>query len=154
VLDHGFARLGFADALIAFCSRVDPDWEDAIGQYGYEKAKDELPWFRPRLVEIGMLARLYIDPDVWILPVERRLAAWRRISNAPVVVSDVRFHNEADWIEGNGGTLIAVERPGHLPETTTVEELLLRCDDTVENGGDLHDLSVEVANLVEVEWLP
>ena len=51
------------------------------------------------------------DPDYWTKAWEAALAELPD-RNAHILVDDVRFHNEVDAVQRNGGVLIRVERPG------------------------------------------
>jgi len=51
------------------------------------------------------------DPDYWTKAWEAALAELPDRS-AHLLVDDVRFHNEVDAVQRNGGVLIRVERPG------------------------------------------
>ena len=50
-----------------------------------------------------------VHPELWIRHAQRRLDNYRRVS-VNVVVTDVRFPNEADWLRANGGELWHVLR--------------------------------------------
>jgi energy-coupling factor transporter ATP-binding protein EcfA2 len=51
------------------------------------------------------------DPDYWTKAWETALVELPD-RNGHILVDDVRFHNEVDVIQRNGGVLIRVERPG------------------------------------------
>ncbi len=54
-----------------------------------------------------------INPDLWVWMLDqRRHRYWPGGFSGYYVVSDVRFENEAEYIRGNGGAIIHVERPG------------------------------------------
>lgn len=119
---HGYVRLAFADALRDALLRVNPlvgrghlRVSDVIATVGWEGAKGSPsgPEIRHLLQEFGMAVR-DTDPDFWIRSVMRRSAALRE-DGTPVVVTDVRFPNEADAIERQGGILVRIDRPG-LPD--------------------------------------
>ena len=50
--------------------------------------------------------RDHFAKDVWIWSIEKRLAS----APGPVVITDVRFPNEAEWIRSHGGEVWFVER--------------------------------------------
>lgn len=54
-------------------------------------------------------ARHTISPDVWIWPVANK---WDQLKNVPgfkgMVISDLRFDNEAEWIKSQGGIVIEI----------------------------------------------
>lgn len=103
-----------------------------------EKFRTILQWwgteFRRRmfrddywLVKLGETVDRYADQDVVL------------------VVTDIRFPNEFDYIKSRGGLMVRVERPGiargdglnevHPSETALDEET--RWDSVIENNGDL-----------------
>lgn len=52
--------------------------------------------------------RSLVHPDLWLLLMERRMAK----TSSGLVISDVRFDNEAAWLASKGGLLIHILRPG------------------------------------------
>lgn len=105
LLDHGWLRAAFADQLKA-------DVEKCVGcplrGPGADATQKEL--WRPLLVEYGRLRRQQ-HPDYWIWQLEANM----KMACGPqdkVVITDVRYANEANWILAKGGILIFVDRPG------------------------------------------
>jgi hypothetical protein len=82
-----------------------------------------------------------LDPDFWVRPVIKeanRLAD----QGKPVVITDVRFRNEADVIDHAGGVLIRIVRPGLDDRDTHASETELDrrwCDFALMNDGTLED---------------
>lgn len=133
VTEHGFTRLAFADALKQTMIDLDPIVEcgngygalesvrltDVLGpDLDWELAK-EMPEVRRLLQAHGVALRDHVDPNVWV----NAVALKAEQIPGPVVVTDVRFPNEADWITQVGGTLVRVIRPSlvstdeHISET-------------------------------------
>ena len=56
--------------------------------------------------------RNLINPNIWLMIAENNL---NRILNAGkiMVISDLRFLNEAEWIANNGGCIVSVARPNN-----------------------------------------
>lgn len=50
--------------------------------------------------------RIMVHPDVWVWAADRQ---W--LQHAHLIVPDIRFNNEAQWVEDRGGVLLMVERP-------------------------------------------
>lgn len=119
IKDHQFVRLSFADALKDAVSvifgwdrqmlegdtkesrewreKVDPWWSD---KFGYQVT--------PRLMmqKMGTEAgRNVFNDEIWIHTVARRLKDYEN-----VVIPDVRFKNEIDFIINNGGFIVQVTR--------------------------------------------
>ena len=128
VRNHGYTKFAFADALKdatstifmwprgllegdsnasrAFRERVDTWWSNKLG---YEVT--------PRLIlqKMGTEAcRQGIADNIWIAALEKRMHGYQ-----DVVISDVRFPNEIDFVRSVGGVIIRVRRG----EDPTDEEL-------------------------------
>ena len=76
--------------------------------------------------------------DIWVASLQRRLHALE----SPVVVSDVRFPNEAEAIRDADGILVRIERPGAVGSGHVTETALegFVADHTIVNDGLLQDL--------------
>lgn len=97
----GFHRAAFADELK---NDVEPLAKKLGLDLHYAEDKE---LFRPVLVEYGRAARKK-DPDIWI----NRLA---RYEQGNVVITDVRYSNEVEFITDNGGIVFRIERAGRGP---------------------------------------
>lgn len=152
---HGFTQTTFAGPLKALAYRINPivvvygaprnevlRLQDVIAELGEEEAK-KLPEVRRFYQELGTQARIVLGEDVWV-------DAWQRTyySLAPdrdVVVTDVRFPNEAFRIAELGGELWRVERPGFdngIGTTHLSEQYVegLRVDKRFVNGSTIEHL--------------
>lgn len=158
IYDHGFARYAFADPLKRAALRADPivtaglgplepsvRLSDMVRAYGWERAKQE-PEVRRTLQEYGMAIR-DLDEGFWLRQVMTRAAHETR----PVVITDVRFPNEAHAIRAAGGLLVRIagarqDTTDTHPSETTLDHW--PTDLFVPNFGDLGDLRAEAAHLV------
>ena len=83
-----------------------------------------------------------INKDLWLLCAERAIA-----SSPNLVISDVRFDNEAKLIRSKGGIVICVNRHDaqevseHISESGVSEHLI---DMTIENEGTIEQLQALV----------
>lgn len=80
-------------------------------------------------------------PNVWTQLLARRVAEERP---AAVIVTDVRFNEEAEWIIANGGTILEITRPGFGPANGHISESGIDrkyISHTLSNGGTVRDLS-------------
>lgn len=96
--------------------------------------------------EIGMDYRKH-DPDYWIKYLQNRIA--RKLTSnchAKFVISDVRFQNEADFIQKHGGYLIRVVRPDLVSDDNHISEIE---GDSIEVDIEIHNDST-IQNLVQV----
>lgn len=145
---HGFHRVAFADRLVTFVERIDPVFAGLVAGHGdYETAKRAHPYIRNRMGEVGNAARELIDSHIWIDQVEDEVHDLG--PDRPVVISDVRYLSEAQWIEDNGGTIVAVRRPGlgfTHPESRAISSTAALY---LENDGDVHMLRERVDMLAE-----
>ena len=88
-------------------------------------------------IKVGNMFRDEIHPDTWLN------SALATTSKHTLIVTDVRFENEAEAIRDRGGSLIKVVRKGVLPRDSVSDRELLyyeHWDLTVENDGTLEDL--------------
>ena len=165
VKEHGFTRIAFADPLKAVARELDPVVDvhqatpyvvqrirlsDVLGPDDDWETAKELPEVRRLLQALGVAVREHIDSEVWVDAALVKAAA----VPGPVVITDVRFPNEAERVRWDGGKVVRVNRPG-LPQTdlhiseTALDDLV--ADYVVGNGGtvaDLHESADEVARLV------
>jgi len=178
VNDHGFKRLAFADALKAIVAELNPIIEafntEAYGEArewrlgeelrhcktdtdptGWEHAK-AMPEVRRLLQAHGVAVRNHIGDNVWVDALMRK-ASWLLAEGQPLVVTDVRFPNEADAIHNKGGIVVRVNRPGtadgtnatdlHISETALDE---YEFDLVVDNTGAIDALSGAAAYAVDL----
>jgi hypothetical protein len=125
VSDHNFQKVAFADALKDAVSVIfgwprdllegDTDesrkFRETFDTFWSDRLEDDIT---PRYVlqKFGTeAARNSFHDKIWIYALEKRLANIK--SN--IVVSDVRFPNEIDFIRSIGGKIVWVKR-GSLPE--------------------------------------
>lgn len=158
VRERAYTRVAFADPLKEMALSVDPliPAGRVIGQrihvrlsalvrdVGWEYAKDTYPEVRRILQSIGQTQRDF-DVNYWLRVAERKLDSAKRW-NMPVVVTDVRYLNEADMLRARGFRMIQLIRPAwhHNPmnpqaaEHTSETELDgYGADITIYNDGDL-----------------
>lgn len=109
-LHHDFRQYAFADPMkdmltMTFGDKFrDGDREQPIAWLG--KSPRQLT--QTLGTEWG---RDQVHPDLWVLIANEQWKA-RKARGESLVVSDVRFANEAKWILDQGGTLIEIIRPG------------------------------------------
>lgn len=85
------------------------------------------------------------DPEYWIKAMRERIA-WADgipLPTPAIVITDVRFGNEADLIREMGGQIWRIHRPGHAiasNHVSTVSGKEFAPDQTVINSGTLDEL--------------
>jgi hypothetical protein len=161
----GYTRFGFADAVREEVSKSFEDYY-AIPQFPdhilacwlscatlgkdvlYEKpmygpARQLLQWW-------GTEYRRAEDHAYWINKCHKAIQA--SIGPKPVVISDIRFLNEAAWIERWDGIVWRIERPGLKSDGHRSEDEcnMIRADYTIHNDGDLQHLANQVLTALEV----
>ena len=113
LVEHGFAEVSFAAPIkraIATAFGIDirdlelPDFKEA-----------NLPWLgrSPRylLQTLGTeWGRKMVNSEVWMILAARQIERARELGHVGVIVSDVRFDNEADFILARGGLLWRIWR--------------------------------------------
>ena len=60
---------------------------------------------RPFLVTWGTHVRRKLDPDIWIKKIQDSIE-----ENSILIVPDIRFKNEFDWVKNNNGYMFFVDR--------------------------------------------
>ena len=168
---HGYSRYAIADPLREMLEMINPIVDvdrrsgdaihlaDALADGGWDRAKRGCSEVRRLLEATGQAARDALGKYVWMYALEHRTSrdSIRLGSrNSDVVVSDVRYENEFQWLGNdaydlNGGeALVRVERPGIGPVSDHVSAGVLSYPDyTIVNDGSLDDLYAKVDALVE-----
>lgn len=167
---YGYTRVAFADKMKAALYALNPwitprDVKSGVefkqfptGTWKLQAIVDDVGWDRAKMLpEVrGLLQRLgtevgrdVLGEDIWVE------AAWKALDvplyAARVVVTDVRFENEARWVREHGGQVVHVSRPGygawngHKSEAGVVREPM---DWEVANDGGLGDLRSKVEGLM------
>ena len=145
----GFKKLAFATALKREVQRMLDVSSEKGGSVVDDKDKAK---YRPMLVAWGQIKR-NIKPDYWI----RKLATtYNRVCAEDIVITDVRYKNEIDWIHQMNGIVIMIARPGVGPandeEKRSFGEILAGdktgIDYTIVNDGSLADLKLKTKALM------
>lgn len=155
---HGFTRVAFADPLRQAALALDPfvgrptlpgqvpplndvRLSDVIETIGWEAAKDSVPEVRRILEAFGTDSIRTLDEGFWVRMAVEKIQA----TDGPVVVTDVRFPNEADKIRELGGIVVRIIRPSQEPTgpahrcETSLDEY--REDMTFYNASTLDDFT-------------
>lgn len=112
-------RCGFADLLKEDLEKL------CRTQFGFSAFTDDphqKETIRPLLVAYGTHVWRKKDINHWINKMKPTVDFFTA-AQRDVIITDVRYDNEADWIQNElGGTLIYIERDGTLPANTEEEE--------------------------------
>jgi hypothetical protein len=142
--NYGYKRIAFADKIREFLYETGPDYiKYLVDEIGWEKAKQNRT-VREMLQTTGVGARNVFGEDFWI---NQAFSGLRDLDN--VVITDVRFTNEADYLKSYPGSqLWRVERNGVKAVNSHVSETQLDnypfIDQTFVNNGTIADLEVLV----------
>ena len=140
--DFTAAQAAFADNLreeVARATGVSPDQ--------FEVDKDR---WRPILQWWGVeFRRHYKGEDYWIRQMTEKLLA---MDEQVVVLTDVRFRDEADYVNRSGGHVLRVERETGLQDSHSSETDLDSYEefsDVIRNDGSLEDLERKVSEYLD-----
>ena len=111
-------KSGFPALNISFATELkkdlDPFLKEKLNISAFTDNTSEKDIIRPMLVCWGTDTCRKIDPDFWIKKIEKQVKS--SINNKIIVViTDVRYENEAKWIKENGGFVIHLSRMGQKP---------------------------------------
>ena len=147
----GGYRYSFGDPIRAMLAPLGVDMSDPYWQARKEESIPALGVSPRRMMQtLGTeWGRQLINPDLWLIMAHQRL-----LQNGPgMVVSDVRFDNEAAWIRKHGGRIIHVIRPDTKAVEAHASEDGIEMQDTdarLFNSGTLEELQLSVRELLRV----
>lgn len=159
--NHGFTLTSFAGpikgALNAMHGWNSGHWEDRAWK---ERVLPELGVSPRRLAQTfgTEWARDLIHKDYWLLLAKERWSNYQLTAKHTggqypgLVITDVRFDNEADWIRSAGGTIVRIERDDVPPVAAHQSEsgVTPHCnsDAILPNNGSISALTNRVAWLI------
>lgn len=113
---RGLHCLGKGDTRTVAVQSLSDPIKSIAKTMGWNGIKDDLG--RLLLQRIGTeCGRECISEDIWITHMEK-IRRWAMDPGGILIIDDVRFENEAEWVRENG-VLIHVQRPGHTGLTGT-----------------------------------
>lgn len=164
VRQYRYTRLAFADPLKEMAIAVDP-WiptgygvtvrlSRLIADTGWDYAKERHAEVRRFLQHLGQAQREH-DEDYWVRALRSKVNA-AQAWNLPVVVTDVRYPNEADMLRTRGFRMVRVVRPAlrelplqaarHASETALDD---FRADVEIVNSGSVEELHRLMTGVVQ-----
>lgn len=93
--------------------------------------------------------------DYWVDKVNDSFEAVR--GESLVIVTDVRFKNEAQWVKSNNGLMVNIKRDNALSNDSHVSENQLNdypFDFVVDNNGTLEQLNKQADILIQKYGIP
>jgi hypothetical protein len=113
-----FMRVAFADPIRCILLALNPIIAPgpfflarAVRELGWDKAKRQYSEIRRYMQALGEAGRETLGEDVWIRRAAQTVAVARQHGTARIVITDVRYENEAEWIESIGGYVLRIEWP-------------------------------------------
>jgi hypothetical protein len=152
---HHYDRVAFADTIRTLLLAMDPlvmhgdisfRLEDIVESKGWETAKIEYPEIRRLLQDLGVGGRELLDDNVWI-----NAALKDFDKDDKIVVTDVRFKNEAARIKNMGGQVWRINRINIGPANDHVSEIDLdywQFDAVITNNSDMPNLIKQIRALL------
>ena len=150
---HGYIGVAFADPIrnMLYSLLIEAA---ADVSYMHDRQLKELPIpglgvsYRHLAQTLGTEWGRSVSGDLWLsITRERVKNHFDHHQGRPVVISDVRFQNEAEWIMEAGGEIWRIEREeaepvrGHVSENIAALPHFCR---VIENHGDIDDLTAFV----------
>lgn len=117
-------QCSFGTAVKEICSYITSDERSTYNSETkkYEKAKGLSITRREFMQKLGTDVARAIDKDIWIKYLANNIFDDKGKLVRNVIIDDVRFKNEADFIVENGGLLIRLEgNPGEIDEVVGTE---------------------------------
>ena len=133
VRQHGFRKYAFADPVKEICKimfRLDLEQlHDPVRKEQLDERWGMTPRTMMQKVGTDMIRNMWGE-DFWVRNMNARVPSH---GSDRVVVSDVRFRNEADWIQQKGGILVRVvdgtqqcdNHPSETEQLSIKEDILL-----------------------------
>lgn len=151
---HGYTRVAFASPVRDILMHMNPlvtrdglRLRDLVEAQGWDTAKRQFPEVRELLQRLGAGVRAALGESVWLDHALRRVDAL----SGPVVVSDVRYRNEALALRNRGFALVWVQRHGVGPVNAHPSEVDIPvelADTVLLNHGGIPELHEAVDALV------
>lgn len=156
VQDYGYSRIAFADIIKTAVYRLNPivtydgmRLAHVVDLEGWEIAKSA-PEVRRLLQVMGSeVGRELIDPQIWV-----ELTLHNAGINDKIVISDVRYKNEAEeikWKFGEVWRVSRIEKNNPINAHRSESDLdSWNFDQYIPNNGTIGDLREEVAKCLKV----
>ena len=150
LLGSKYNQRAFADPMRKALYKLNPRVtqllrvRDVVDEYGWDTAKTLFPELRQQLQVIGTeVGRHMIHDDVWV-----DIALRGVLPEDDLVITDVRFRNEAVAIKKLGGQVWRIVRPGVGALNSHISEHALddwEFDRIINNDGTIENLMKAIA---------
>lgn len=150
-----FVEMALADPIVNMIGSLFADC-DIDGAWAIERSLKELPTrlgysYRQLAQTLGTEWGRHLSPDFWLRVLALRLRE-PHIEVQNVVISDVRFPNEADFVKARGGVMVRVLREQPTTARHHASEVhtdMLSVDTELLNFGSQATLLDQVERLVQ-----
>lgn len=149
VAEHGYRKLSFATVLRELAS-LNEGWRRDLEQYGYASAKQDFPYFRQYLIDLGEKIRSY-DPVYFVKALAQQITDMD--PDRPWVVDDVRKQVEVNFLGDMGFRFLQVAADGSRPADQLGLTLPTKSLTVVNSKGGLWMTKVRISRMINVsEW--
>lgn len=151
---HGFETYALADPIKRGLKAMFNLWSPHVDGGRKETPIEHLGGLTPRYLmqTLGTeWGRNTVATDIWIRMAKRKFEFFSHIRVDAVVVPDVRFDNEANWIREEGGVIWHIYRDASGAGDTHESEAGVTVkpgDAAIQNNGSIEHLEETVAELV------
>lgn len=160
VTNHGYVKVSFADPLKEACRDIFGFTDEQL--YGCMKENIDPFWnITPRVVLQYVGTELFrsqistILPDVgeniWIKSMSKKVSELVKSGVDKIIITDVRFFNESEFIKNLGGTMVKIVRTGaDLSKDMHVSENMsdLFIDYVIYNDSDVTELYRKASEII------
>lgn len=167
ITEYNYRRVAFADKIKSILYDINPfidniPLRDMVNENGWSIAKAN-PEVRRLLQETGIAGRNFLGEDIWIWEALGEVVYMESNKNSDggvtkvsekIVVTDVRFENEARFIRDFGGQVWQVVKEGVKPINDHISEVDLigyDFDKVITNNGSKEDLIEQIKALLNEE---
>ncbi len=133
----GFKKFAFGDQVKIHCIKA--------GLLTQEESDQKTPYARFIWQHIATnLIRDQVDQNYWIKKLDIDIRAYKREKD--IIIDDLRFFNEADYVRSKGGYIIRITRPDiiatekELAHRSEAEQDNIQANYIIENEARLQDL--------------
>lgn len=144
----GGYQYSFAEPMRAMLAQLGVDLNDP---YWAARKEEVIPALgvspRHMMQTLGTdWGRMLICNEIWLIMAYQRL-----LRNGPgMIISDVRFENEADWVRANGGRVVHIVRDDTAPVKDHISEAGVQVRDAdlvIHNNGTLEEFQAHLREI-------
>tara|TARA_R100000951_G_scaffold114960_1_gene121533 strand:+ start:33280 stop:33789 length:510 start_codon:yes stop_codon:yes gene_type:complete len=148
VEDHGFVRLAFGDSVKRLLLAIDPSYNNNLDVLEKRKASSTYET-REKIQNLGQVLRNFRE-DFWVDSLREEFMELP--PDVSVIITDIRYQNEFDFVNNAGGEVVAIDRPGfgpvngHESEVNTAV-LVKKAARTIINSGTIQQAADALLSL-------